>query len=103
LRAVVGAALLLAVSAVLGTAFGWLVRSTAGALAAVFGILFVLPLLGLLVPEITSYLPSNAGTAILQVGPGPGPVPPWVGLGLFAGYTTVLLIAAGFVVRRRDA
>src|SRR3954447_3878801 len=103
LRAVVGAALLLAVSAVLGTAFGWLVRSTAGALAAVFGFLFVLPLVGLLVPGITPYLPSNAGLAILQTGPGAGPLSPWVGLGLFAGYTAALLGVAGYVLRRRDA
>ena len=103
LRAVVGAALFLAVSAVLGTAFGWLVRSTAGALAAVFGFLFVLPLLGQLAPSVTPYLPSNAGLAILQVGPATGPVPPWPGLALFTGYTAALLVAAGSVLRRRDA
>jgi ABC-2 type transport system permease protein len=103
LRAVVGAALLLAVSAVLGTAFGWLVRSTAGALAAVFAFLFVLPLVGLLVPGITPYLPSNAGMAILQTGPGAGPLSPWAGLGVFAGYTAVLLGVAGYLLRRRDA
>ena len=103
LRAVVGAALFLAVSAVLGTAFGWLVRSTAGALATVFGFLFVLPLLGLLIPGITPYLPSNAGTAVLQTDPGAGSLGPWVGLGLFAGYAAALLAAAGYVLRRRDA
>jgi ABC-type transport system involved in multi-copper enzyme maturation permease subunit len=103
LRAVVGAALFLAVSAVLGTAFGWLVRSTAGALAAVFGFLFVLPLVGLLVPGVTPYLPSNAGAAILQTGPDAGHLAPWVGLGLFAGYTAALLVTAGYVLRRRDA
>jgi ABC-2 type transport system permease protein len=103
LRAVVGAALFLAVSAVLGTAFGWLVRSTAGALAAVFGFLFVLPLVGLLAPSITPYLPSNAGAAILQAGPTAGPVPPWLGFGLFTAYTTVALVAAAMLLRRRDA
>jgi ABC-type transport system involved in multi-copper enzyme maturation permease subunit len=103
LRAIVGAALVLAVSAVLGTAFGWLVRSTAGALAAVFAFLFVLPLLGLLVPGITPYLPSNAGMAILQIGPGAGQLSPWVGLSLFAGYTAAVLGVAGYVLRRRDA
>ena len=40
-----------------------------------FGFLFVLPLVGLLVPGITPYLPSNAGMAILQTGPGPGAGP----------------------------
>jgi ABC-2 type transport system permease protein len=103
LRAVVGAAVFLAVSAVLGSAFGWLVRSTAGALAAVFGFLFVLPLVGLLVPGITPYLPSNAGMAILQTGSGAGPLSPWGGLGLFTGYTAALVAVAGYVLRRRDA
>jgi len=103
LRAIVGAALFLAASAVLGTAFGWLVRSTAGALAAVFGFLFVLPLVGLLAPAITPYLPSNAGMAILQTGPATGPVAPWLGLGLFTAYTGAVLIAAGVLLRRRDA
>jgi ABC-2 type transport system permease protein len=103
LRAIVGSALVLAVSAVLGTAFGWLVRSTAGALAAVFGFLFVLPLVGLLAPAITPYLPSNAGMAILQTGPTTGPVSPWLGLSLFTVYTAVALVAAAVLLRRRDA
>jgi ABC-2 type transport system permease protein len=103
LRAVLGAALLLAVTAVLGTAFGWLVRNTAGALAAVFSFLFVLPILGLFVPGVMPYLPSNAGMAILQIGPGAGSLSPWAGLGLFVGYTAALLVVAGYVLRRRDA
>ncbi len=103
LRAVVGAALFLAVSAVLGTAFGWLARSTAGALAAVFGFLFVLPLVGLAIPGITPYLPSNAGAAILQLGPDPGSLAPWLGFGLFTAYTAVVLAAAAVLLRRRDA
>ncbi|WP_448640907.1 hypothetical protein [Geodermatophilus sp. URMC 63] len=102
-RAIVGSALVLAVSAVLGTAFGWLVRSTAGALAAVFGFLFVLPLVGLLAPSITPYVPSNAGMAILQTGPATGPVSPWLGWGLFTTYTAAVLVAAAVLLRRRDA
>jgi ABC-2 type transport system permease protein len=103
LRALGGAALLLAASAVLGTAFGWLVRSTAGALAAVFGFLFVLPLVGLLAPSITPYLPSNVGMAIVQTGPTTGPVAPWPGLAMFTAYTGIVLLAAAVLLRRRDA
>lgn len=102
LRAVVGSALLLTVTAVVGSAFGWLVRSTAGALAATFGYLYVLPLVGLAVPGIAPYLPSNAGAAILQLGPA-GPLSPWSGFGLFVAYTVVLLVVAGRLLRRRDA
>jgi ABC-2 type transport system permease protein len=103
LRAVVGAALLLALSAVLGAGFGWLVRSTAGALALTAVFLFVLQLLTLLAPSIGPYLPGNAGAAVLQVEPAQGVLPPWTGLGLFAGYTAVVLVAAGVLLRRRDA
>lgn len=102
LRAVIGSALLLAVTVVVGSAFGWVVRSTAGGLAAVFGYLFVLPVLGLAVRGIGPYLPSNAGAAILQLGPAGSPSP-WVGFGLFVGYTAVLVAIAGRLLRRRDA
>jgi ABC-2 type transport system permease protein len=57
---------------------------------------------GLLAPSITPYLPSNAGMAILQTGPATGPVPPWLGLGLFTAYTAVVLVAAAVLLRRRD-
>lgn len=103
LRALVGAAVLLALTAALGAGFGWLVRTTAGAVAALFGLLFVLPVLGLLLPQVNAYLPGNAGAAVLQVGPGGGPVGPLTGLALFAAYTAVVLAAAASVLRRRDA
>jgi ABC-type transport system involved in multi-copper enzyme maturation permease subunit len=101
-RALGGAALFLALTAALGAGFGWLVRSTAGALTALFGFLFVLPLVGLLVPSITAYLPTNAGAAVLQVGPANGSLPPWVGLGIYLAYTAVVLAAAASLLRRRD-
>lgn len=46
LRAVVGASLVLGLTAAIGVAFGWLLRSTAGALTALFGFLVILPLVG---------------------------------------------------------
>lgn len=102
LRALVGAALFLSLTAALGAGFGWLVRSTAGALSALFGFLFVLPLLGLLVPSITAYLPTNAGAAVLQAEPAAGSLSPWLGLGVYVGYTAVVLGAAASLLRRRD-
>jgi hypothetical protein len=102
LRALIGGALFLTVSAEIGVGFGWLVRSTAGALAAVVGFLFLLPALGQVVPGIAPYLTSNAGSAILQTGPA-GPVSPWLGFGLFTAYAAAVLVTAAYVVRRRDA
>jgi len=102
-RAIAGAAVLLAATAVVGTAFGWLVRSTAGALAATFGYLFVLPLVGMAVPSIDPYLPSKAGAAVLRSVPNQTGPSPWAGLGLFVAYTVALLVVAGYALRRRDA
>ncbi len=74
LRAVTGAALYLAVVAILSSALGWLLRSIAGAfLATLVGILVVPQLVALLVPPrlaeiIGPYLPGSAATAIMQSG-----------------------------------
>ena len=71
-RAVAGAALYLAVTALAGLALGAVLRSAAGAISALFGILFGLPILASFLPgslsgDIGKYLPSNAGPAITMV------------------------------------
>jgi ABC-2 type transport system permease protein len=106
-RAVVGAALYLSGITLLGAAFGWLLRSTAGALAVLFGVLVVLPVIGLLLPQrfgaaVLPYLPDNAGTAIMQLAPG-GQLGPWTGLAVFTGYVLLALTGAAIALRRRDA
>jgi ABC-2 type transport system permease protein len=107
LRALVGAALYLAVVAVLGAGFGWLLRSTAGALMTLFAILYLLPVLEVVLPRRVSdtvmpYLPANAGSAMMQLTPG-DLLAPWTGFAVLLGYATVLLGAAVLVVQRRDA
>jgi ABC-2 type transport system permease protein len=107
LRALVGAALYLAVVAVLGAGFGWLLRSTAGALMTLFAILYLLPVLEVVLPRRVSdtvmpYLPANAGSAMMQLTPG-NLLAPWTGFAVLLGYATVLLGAAVLVVQRRDA
>jgi hypothetical protein len=102
-RAVVGSALVLAITAVLGVAFGSLLRSAVGAVAALFGVLFVLPLLGMLLPQIDPYLPSSAAAAAMQTGSAGEGLSPWVGLGVFGLYAAVALTSAGVAVLRRDA
>ena len=93
----------LALTALLGTAFGWLLRSAIGGFAALFVLLFVTPVLGLLLPGISRYLPSNAGEAILQTGSAGGSLPPWIGLGVYAAYVAAALTAATVALARRDA
>jgi ABC-type transport system involved in multi-copper enzyme maturation permease subunit len=103
-RAVAGAAVYLTGIALLGAAFGLLLRSTAGALAVLFGVLVVLPVIGLFLPQrvgaaVLPYLPDNAGTAVMQLTPG-GQLDPWVGLAVFWGYVVIALVGGGMALRR---
>lgn len=108
LRAVVGAGLYLAVLGLLSLGLGTLLRSTAGAIAAVVGLVLVLPGLAQALPAswanaIDKYLPSNAGQAIFHVQTQAHMLSPWLGFAVFCAYAAVALCAAGFLLHRRDA
>jgi len=62
-------ALYLTVTGLLGVAFGFIIRNTAGGIAALFGLLLVLPGLSNLLPtswqsSVVPYFPSSAGQAL---------------------------------------
>jgi ABC-2 type transport system permease protein len=109
LRAVVGAGLYLAVLGLLGLGLGALIRHSAGAIAAVVGLLVVLPGIVAALPSswgntISPYLPSDAGQAIMGASRGgPTALSPWVGLAVFCAYAAIALISAGTALTRRDA
>lgn len=108
LRAVAGAALYLTAASLFAGGLAWLLRSTAGALATLFGILEVLPVTAYLLPghirdAVLPYLPDSVGMAIMQTTPSPAQLPPWTGFGVFAAYTAVILLAATLLLRHRDA
>jgi len=108
-RAVIGSALYLAVAGLLGLALGTLLRSTAGGIAALFGLLFAIPIVvgflpGGLSDEIGKYLPGAAGLAVTAVHPDPATsLGPWTGFGVFCAYAAVLLGFAAVRMRRGDA
>jgi ABC-2 type transport system permease protein len=111
LRSVLGSGLYLAVLGLLALGMGSLIRRTAGGIAAVVGLIVILPVLVQGLPpawqaDIIRYLPSVAGQAVIgrtKFTP-PGPVlSPWAGFALFCGYTAVVLIAAALTLSRRDA
>ncbi len=108
LRAVVGVALYLTVVAVLAVALGFIVRSTAGGIAALFALLLVLPGLGNLLPtswqtNVLPYLPSNAGSALYTLHPdNPGTLAPWTGFAVMCLWAAVTLVTAAIVLKRRD-
>ncbi|MCW2964483.1 MAG: putative transporter transrane protein [Actinomycetia bacterium] len=106
-RAVLGGALYLTISGLFGLGLGAILRNTAAGISAFAAILFVLPPLMNVLPSswndaISPYLPSNAGSAIMQTGSPAHTLAPWTGLGLFAAYTAVALAIAAIQLRRRD-
>lgn len=109
LRAVFGVALYLTVTGLLGLSLGFLIRNTAGGIAALVGVLLVLPAISAALPanwqnHVVPYLPSSAGQALYTLGAGEHPtMRPWPGFALFLGYTVLALAAAAISLRRRDA
>jgi ABC-type transport system involved in multi-copper enzyme maturation permease subunit len=108
LRAVIGGGLYLAVLGLLALALGTIIRHSAGAIATLLGILFVLPGIASALPRATQdainqYLPSNAGQQIYALRIDPHTLQPWAGLGVFCVYTAIALLAAAILLQRRDA
>ncbi|CBG75557.1 MULTISPECIES: ABC transporter permease [Streptomyces] len=107
LRALAGAGVYLALVAVFGVALGVVLRSSAGAIAALVGILLILPGLATLLPDswydtITPYLPSNAGSAVYALTGSADALSPGQGLAVFAGWVALALAGAAYRLVRTD-
>jgi len=109
-RAVIGGGLYLTVLALFALAIGSLIRHSAGAIAAVIGIVLVVgPLLGLLDSynwgkHVHDWFPTVAGGYITRIQQLPDQVlTPWQGFAVFCGWTIVLLAAGAVLLKRRDA
>jgi ABC-2 type transport system permease protein len=111
LRIVLGSALYVTLVGIMGIAIGALLRSTAGGISTLVGLLFVIPpVLGLLPQSWTDnfgrYLPADAGQALWVFHPGPGMtgrLTPWTGFTVLCLWTVALVALAGLQIRRRDA
>ncbi|TYP90523.1 ABC transporter permease subunit [Blastococcus xanthinilyticus] len=107
LRAVLGSGLYLAGIAVIGLAFGALLRGTATAISALFAVLFLVPGLGaLLLPSsiqdsVLPYLPSNAASSFTSVTPGPELLSTTTGAVVFAAWVVIPVLAAAVALKRR--
>jgi len=107
-RALLGGGLYLAVLGLLGLGLGAIVRSSAGAIATLFTLLFIPQVLVELLPDawkttIGRYLPMEAGAQIFSQHHEAGALSPWLGFGVFALYAIAALIAAFVLINRRDA
>jgi len=108
LLAVVGGGLYLAALGLLGLGLGAIIRAGAGAISALFGLLFVPPIILALLPQswqdtIDPYLPFNSGHQIFAVTHDPGSLGAWSGYGVFCGYAAVALALGALLIQRRDA
>ncbi len=110
LAAVLGGGLYLVLVGLLGLFIGVLVRRTPAALAALFCLLIVLPILfvniipGKITQNLGEYMPGQAGEQAFQLLHGGAySLGPWQGLGVLAGYVAVAGAAAFALILRRDA
>jgi ABC-2 type transport system permease protein len=107
-RSVIGAGLYLGLLAILAVALGTIVRRTAGAIAALVGLILVLPALlstlpASIQPTVVKFLPGNAGQAIFTTVKESSTLSPWAGLAVFALYVAAAATISVVLVRRRDA
>lgn len=105
--AVLGTTVYLVLTALIGLAVGTVLRSTAGAVVVLTAVLFLLPVLFQLLPDdlgesVGPWLPTQAGTAVLQLQDSPRYLDPGAGLALAATYTAAALAAAAVILRRKD-
>ncbi|MGW9137353.1 ABC transporter permease [Streptomyces sp. NPDC055681] len=107
LRSLVGAGIYFGLVAMLGVALGSLIRSTAGGIASLAGILLILPSLASLLPDslydsISPYFPSNAGSAIYSLHEGANSLSPGAGLAVFAAWVALAMVGAAIRLKETD-
>ena len=108
LRVVVGTGVYLTLVGLLGSAWGWIVRSTPGALVAYVATILVVPVLfgsalGNWGRHVAQYLPSNAGRSYVSSLSEAPSLAPWTGLAVLVAWVVLALAVAAVLLRRRDA
>jgi ABC-2 type transport system permease protein len=110
LRAVVGSALYLGLLALLGLGVGAVLRHTAAAVTVVLGLLFIPYMVALSMPDgirapLQRIAPMTAGLAVQRtvLRADSVPIGEWAGLGVVSIWAAAALVAAFWVIGRRDA
>ena len=106
LRAVVIAGAYPALIALTGLGIGAVIRHTAGAICALVGVLFVLPLL-FVTPSLQNaaqnFLPHPMANSLTAVKPLPHTLPPGLVFGLLCAYAAAALATGAWALASRDA
>ncbi len=109
LRAAGGSVLYLVLIGLLSLAVATMVRDSAVATGAVLGLLYLAPILAAFVGNpvwqrrIERYGPTSAGLTIQDTTAGHLPIGPWGGMAVLAIWAAAALLAAGLLLRYRDA
>jgi ABC-2 type transport system permease protein len=111
LRAVLMSAAVVTVFGLLAYGTGAIIRNSAGAITAILGVIFLIPLLAQALPtgwfqDLQRWLPG--GQAVYTISSGsawslPHLFPAWGEFAVFCGYAAVLLVVGAWLFRRRDA
>jgi hypothetical protein len=108
LRAVVLAGVYVAGLGLVALGLGAIIRHTAGAISALVGLLFIVPLILKALPDsidnsLSQYFPSDVGSAMASVHQQAHTLSPLAALGVLCAYAVVALGIGGWLMVRRDA
>lgn len=108
LLALLGAPLYLVAVALFALGVGTILRHTAGGIAVVVLLFFVVPIIWpSLAPDFfqdtSPYLPSLAGARLIEGESADAVLGPWQGYGVMLGWSALSLIGGAVLLRRRDA
>jgi len=111
LRAVVGTALFVTLVALIAFGLGAIIRHTAGAIATVIGLMFIIPVVMQALPDnwrqdLVRFFPDAAGRVISVTVPGGGNQnlwSSWPQMMVTACYAVGLLAIGAYMFRKRDA
>ncbi|MFC8828254.1 ABC transporter permease [Streptomyces sp. NPDC057137] len=106
-RSLLGAGVSLALMGVLGVTTGALLRSVAGGIGLLVGLLMLLPFFSDLLPgalneTVGPYLPGNAAASMFALHPASDSLSPGVGLAALVGWVAVAAACAAWRLKRSD-
>ncbi|MGH9124192.1 MAG: ABC transporter permease [Acidimicrobiales bacterium] len=107
-RAVLGGGLYLVAIGLLAVGLGFLIRNTAAAIATLFGLLLVVPVIIEALPtwlnnDIAKFLPLLAGTQIMTTVRDANVLSAWEGFGVVCIYAAVAIGLGAVMLKRHDA
>jgi len=103
LRAVIMNGVTLTAVCLLGTALGFILRHTAAAIATLFAVLMVLPILAEFSPEVAQYLPTFTILSLVTPLTGSHMLTPLPAFLLLCAYVAAAVAGAAVTLNRKDA